>query len=60
MLTKQQIIESAQNLPDKIELEDLIEHFILLEKINKGLDDVKNGRVYSHDEAKQRLSKWLK
>jgi hypothetical protein len=31
-----------------------------LEKIRRGRDDIKNGRSLTHEQAKERLQKWLK
>jgi hypothetical protein len=41
-------------------LETRNERLIVLEKINKGQQDIKQGNVYSEEQAKERLQKWLK
>jgi len=56
MITKTQIINSLDNLPENVTVDQLI----FIEKIQKGLDDSKNGRINSKEEAKERLSKWIK
>ena len=60
MLTKTQIRNTLDNLPENVTVEEVIEHLIFLDKVNKGLDDSNNGRVNTVDEAKQKLNKWLK
>jgi predicted transcriptional regulator len=33
---------------------------ILLDKIEQGIKDVDDGKVYSSEEVKEKLNKWLK
>ena len=60
MLTKEKIKKTVDALPDDFTLEDLIEELIVINKIEKGLQDVKDGNVFTTKQAKQRLGKWLK
>jgi hypothetical protein len=60
MIKKEQILATVNQFPDNVPLEDLIEKLLVIQKIEDGLDDVKEGRVYSHKEAKKKLNKWLK
>lgn len=60
MITKAQIINSLDKLPDNLTIDQLVDHLIFVEKVEKGLDDSLNGRVNTKEEAKEKLSKWLK
>jgi hypothetical protein len=60
MLTKTQIIDSLSNLPENVTIDQVIDHLVVVEKIQKGLEDSANGRVYNRDQAKSKLKKWLK
>ena len=60
MITKTQLISSLDNLPENVTIDQVIDRLIYIEKIQKGLDDSKNGRVNSKEEAKKKLSKWIK
>ena len=60
MFTKTQLIDSMSHLPEKLTIDQVIDHIIFVEKVQKGLADSENGRVNSKEEAKQKLSKWLK
>jgi len=60
MLTKTQIIDSLNNLPENVTIDQVIEHLVVVDKIQKGLNDSAEGKVYSKDEAKEKLKKWLK
>ncbi len=59
MLTKKEVMESLQSLPDKFEAETAIERIVFLEKIRIGLEQSDAGQVVSKDEARKRLQKWL-
>ena len=60
MITKTQIINSLNNLPDNVTIDQVIEHLIVVEKVQKGLEDSASGKVYSKEEAKDQIKKWLK
>lgn len=60
MLTKEKIIESIDLLPDNVSIDEVINRIILLDKIEQGLNDVKEGNIYTTEEVEEKLSKWLK
>ena len=60
MLTKEIVIKSIHNLPDKFSIDDLLERLIILQKIETGLEQSKNGETFSTEEVKEKLKKWLK
>lgn len=60
MLTKTALINSLDKLPENFSIDDLVDHVILIEKVQKGLGDVTHGRVNSKNEARKKLTKWLK
>ena len=60
MITKALIINTLDSLPENVTMEQVIEHLIFLDKVQKGMDDSDNGLVNTVEEAKQKLNKWLK
>ena len=60
MITKTQIWNSLENLPENITIDQAIDQLIFLEKIQKGLDDSNNDRIHTKSEAKKQLEKWIK
>jgi predicted transcriptional regulator len=60
MLTKAKIKKSIDSLPDNLTVDQVIDRVILLDKIEQGLKDVEEGNVFTTEEAKARLNKWLK
>jgi predicted transcriptional regulator len=47
-------------LPENITIEQVIEHLIFMDKVQKGMEDSEKGRINTVEEAKQKLNKWLK
>ena len=60
MITKEKLIQVINNMPEKINSDDIIEELILLRKIEYGLADVESGRVYSDKQVEEKMAKWLK
>ena len=60
MLTKKQVLETIDALPeDKFKnIENVIEEIILLDKVEKGLKEVKEGNTLSEEEANKEMDKW--
>lgn len=56
MLTKTQIKNTLDSLPETVTVEQVIEHLIFLDKVNNGLNDSDNGIIYTVEEAKQKLN----
>ena len=48
-----------QNLHDNCTYEDIQYHLYVVEKIKNGINRAENGEVSSHQDAKQRMAKWL-
>ncbi len=59
MLTKTKLINSLDKLPERFSVDELVDHVILVEKVQRGLDDVAKGKVNSKKEAREKLAKWL-
>ncbi|MEK6582264.1 MAG: hypothetical protein AABY50_04280 [Nitrospirota bacterium] len=57
--TKQEVSDLIKRLPDDCTLEDVQYHLYVLQKIERGLKDVEEGRVYTQEEVEKKMSKWL-
>ena len=60
MITKETLIASLQDLPEKFTLDELFERAILLEKVDRAMAEVAAGQVYTTEEARQKLREWSK
>jgi predicted transcriptional regulator len=56
---KEQIRKMLDELPDQASLEDIQYHIYVRQKIERGLEDVAEGRVVDEDEAERRMARWL-
>lgn len=56
---KEEVIRLLSSLPDDCSLEDIQYHLYVLQKIEHGLRDAKEGRVYSPEEIERQMAKWL-
>jgi hypothetical protein len=55
MITKKQILSSMKDLPESFSEEQIIDKIILLQKIDIGLEQSKNGKVVSEIDARKKL-----
>jgi len=60
MLTKSNVIKTISNFPDNFTLDELVEKLIFMDKVERGLEQSLANNVFSEDEAKKKLSKWLR
>ena len=60
MLTKEKVIKTISGLPEKFSLDQLVEKMIVLEKIEKGLEDSDKGNVVTEDELEEKIKEWSK
>jgi len=58
-MKKSVVIDSISKLPEEFSIDEIIERLIILEKIEKGRQQIKDGKVNSEEEAKTKLNKWL-
>ena len=60
MITKQAMIDAIAQLPDDATVEDAMERLFVLEGVERRIAQADAGQVITNDDAKQRLSHWLK
>ncbi len=48
-----------KNLPAKSTFEDIQYHLFVAEKLKNARQQVKEGKVFSHEEVKNKLSRWI-
>jgi hypothetical protein len=56
---KQDARKILDGLPEEASLEDIQYHLYVLQRIERGREDVTAGRVVSQDDVEQRLARWL-
>lgn len=56
---KQDVRKILDSLPEEASLEDIQYHLYVLQRIERGRQDVEAGRIVPQDEVERRLAKWL-
>lgn len=56
---KEEVRRLLDQLPDNSSFEDIQYHIYVREKIARGLEDVKKGRLISQAGVERRMAKWL-
>jgi hypothetical protein len=59
MLSRVKLIKNIKLLPDKFSLDEVIDRIYLMEKIETGLQQSKNGQVTPDEELNKKLPEWL-
>ena len=59
MLTREKVLNTIRQLPDKFSVDEVIDRIILLEKIETGLFESQSGQVTPDEELDKKLPEWL-
>lgn len=57
---KAEALELIKKLPDDVSTGGIMEELFFKQQVEKGLQDVAEGRVLTHDELKERMARWRK
>ncbi|MBC8043882.1 MAG: hypothetical protein IAF08_10620 [Rhizobacter sp.] len=57
---KKTAMRLIRQMKDSAAYEEMMYELYVLQKIELGRDDMREGHVYTHTEAKRKLGKWLK
>ena len=60
MLTRTQVFNTVEKLPERFSIDQLINKLVFIDKVEKGFEQSKSGSVNTKEQTKQKLSKWLK
>ena len=58
-MQKQRVQHVLDAFPDDVNVDPFLEKVYLMEKLEAGEHQIEAGETVSHEEAKQRLRKWL-
>ncbi len=56
--TKEQLRELIERLPDDCTVEEVQYHLYVQQKVERGLQEVRDGRVLSQEAVERRMAKW--
>ena len=57
---KQEVKELLDTLPEDTTFEDIQYHLYVRQKVQRGIQDINEGRIHSQDEVEKRMEKWIK
>jgi predicted transcriptional regulator len=58
-ITKQQVLEIVKDLPDEIDIDEVMYRLYLRQKLEAAEKDVREGRLVLHEEVVKETSKWF-
>ncbi len=56
---KKEVCKILDQIPDNASLEDIQYHVYVCQKIERGLQDMDDGRVLSREQVEKRMSRWI-
>ena len=56
---KEEVRELLEKLPEDVSLEDIQYHIYVRQKIYRGQEAARSGKVMSQEEAEKRMARWL-
>ena len=60
-VTKRSVLKTLKELPERFDVDDLIERIVLLQKVEEGIGDAKAGRIHTLAEMRSHIErKWSK
>ena len=59
MLTKELVNSQIKEMPEEFTLDELIERLIIVEKVNRSLKEVEQGKTISEEELDKKMAKWF-
>lgn len=57
-MKKEYVIEALDELPQNFELDKLFEKLVFMEKVEKGLLQIEQGFIFTHEEVKEIIKQW--
>lgn len=58
--TKELLIQAIKDQPDDSTAEEIVRELILHQMVLEGLENVRDGKVISHEEMGERIKSWQK
>jgi len=55
---KEETIRLLKELPDNSTFEEIQYHLFVRQKIQRGIEDIEDGRIYSQEDMERRMGKW--
>ncbi|MDI6760219.1 MAG: hypothetical protein QMD05_05295 [Candidatus Brocadiaceae bacterium] len=60
IITKQQVLEIVEDLPEEVDVDEVMYRLYLRQKLEVAERDIREGRIVPHEEVVKETSKWFK
>ncbi len=57
---KESVISLLKDLPDDVDMEEIMYHLYVKQKILRGKEQLAQGKTHTHEEVKEMARKWVK
>ena len=57
-MNREKILETVKELPQEFELDEFIERLIFVDKLEKGLKQLDEGKTMTHQHVKEQVKQW--
>lgn len=57
-MKRDKVMDTIKEFPKEFELDELIEKLVFVEKVEKGLSQLKKGKTIAHEKVKEIAKKW--
>ncbi len=59
MISKENLLRTLELMPEKIDIDELLDGILLIQKIESGLNDSEERNIISHAQFKNEIGQWL-
>lgn len=59
MIAKTQLLKLVEELPETVEIEDVLYRLALRERLEAAEDDIREGRILSEEEVDDEIARWF-
>lgn len=60
MITKQKLLQHINKFPDNLSIDELIDKLIFIDKLEKRIEESKNGETISEADLEKEMKEWFK
>lgn len=59
-MRREKAIETIKEFPQEFELEELFERLLFVDSVEKGLEQINEGKTVRHEDVKAKIQQWKK
>lgn len=59
-MKKEKVLETVNEFPQEFDLDELIDRLVFIEKVERGLKQLDEGKTLTHEQVKAKVREWQK